>query len=79
MPDNDLDGHEHFSRPWPVTLRMCQTTCIECGIEFCVPEGFALARRVDGAKFFCPNGHQHWVKHHFSQKQVKERDERLKQ
>lgn len=32
-------------------------SCISCFINFQVPLGFTAARRKDGEKFYCPNGH----------------------
>lgn len=31
--------------------------CISCFIAFKVPNGFTAARRKDGRKFYCPQGH----------------------
>lgn len=32
-------------------------TCANCGTHFAITERFAEARREDGQKFYCPNGH----------------------
>lgn len=31
--------------------------CIECGVQFQVPESFDETRQEDGKTFYCPNGH----------------------
>lgn len=31
--------------------------CITCFMQFKVPVGFTAARRKDGRRFYCPNGH----------------------
>ena len=36
-------------------------TCADCGTHFAITKRFAEARRKDGARFYCPNGHRlHW-------------------
>ena len=32
-------------------------SCWSCGIQYAVPGHFDRTRRVDGAGFYCPNGH----------------------
>lgn len=34
--------------------------CVNCGIEFGMPLHLHEQRRLDGRKFWCPNGHDMW-------------------
>lgn len=33
-------------------------TCASCGIQFGMPDNYTAARRKDGKRFYCPNGHR---------------------
>jgi hypothetical protein len=39
------------------TVVLVDTSCVECGITFAVPDWWQQARRNDGKGFYCPNGH----------------------
>lgn len=43
--------------PWLAQVDWVQMECGECGILFCVPDGWHRERKERGTGWTCPNGH----------------------
>lgn len=41
----------------PVTVQMTDMTCVECGIQYAVPETWRAEKQRNGERGHCPNGH----------------------
>jgi hypothetical protein len=57
------------------TVVLIDTSCVNCGIAFAVPDWWIQARRDDGKDFWCPNGHRL----HFGQNTLEQRLARAEQ
>jgi len=59
IPDTDDDDEEDDEEDDDLdtgTPHDC-VSCNECGVEFCVPHPWHVARLADGRIWYCPNGH----------------------
>lgn len=60
-------------------MAQVNTSCCDCGIVFGVPDSWLEQKRLDKAKFYCPNGHTLSYNESSLDKMRRERDRAVQQ